>query len=533
MRYADITNSLLEARRNPDKNPKTSALDELKKYAGRKDVFVSYTNDVGELSHTKGSKGDRARDSGVRGNNNQRGSKIGINPSSTYDTPTGIYTYPVDYVLDKNGLVPFAENAPYIQVLQAQGNFLYLEQVTQKEVDELELRSRMGVHEALVDSPGGEFWNILYRWADSIRSDTLPPEPLEPSLVDYMDEYDSEEEAEAAYNDDYWTYQGEVQEYNNAKTKEGVLGRIMASILRKLGYDGVVDYDWNKKSGQGIIHHNEPSQAFFLSMKPLTLLETIHNVERRGSHKTKMEVWTSEPDRFVRALRMGKVTDEEFFDFVATGHRRFIDFGISWDDLTPSMKREISQNPTKYVESNTIMTMAPFDAKTQIELIQKEPLVAQRLSHLYPEVYEWLSDNPRIVLKTYTPLTRFSDKQVSKLLGMESGLIYQVGGNPATLNPRLHKIIMDKDFQFYATRFLETPEFPKLDHSIIKYAIRKYKKLYGLSYKGFVGRMLGRYDDDIIKYAISLLPKNEKESLFKYDPSFSKFIETKPDVPAQ
>lgn len=532
MRYVDIINSLLEARSNPDKNPKTSALDELKKYAGRKDVFVSYTNDVGELSHTGGIKGDRSYNSGVRGNNNQRGSKIGINPSSTYDTPTGIYTYPVDYVLEKNGEVPFAENAPYIQVLQAQGNLLYLDQVTQKDVDELELRSRMGVHEALVDSPGGEFWNILYRWADSIRSDTLPPEPLEPSLHDY-DDYDSEEEAEAAYNADYWTYQGEVQEYNNAKAKEGVLGRIMASILRKLGYDGVVDYDWNKKSGQGIIHQNEPSQAFFLSMKPLTLLETVHNIQRRDKHKSKIEVWTSEPNRFVRALRMGKVTDEEFFKFAAKG--KTPNYGINWNDLTPTMKEEILQNPMKYVNSVIIMSIVPLDAKTQITLIQHDPLVAQRLSNIRPEAYEWLSDNPKIVYKTMLSLNRFSDKQISKLIMADPGLIYQVGGNPATLNPKLHKIIMDTDFEFYRSKFMLTPEFPKLDHDILKYAVRKYKKAYGFSYKWFVEQMsdTGRYDDDIIRYAVSLLNKKDKEELVRNNRSLSKFIETKPDVPAQ
>lgn len=527
MRYVDIINSLLEARSNPDKNPKTSALDELKKYSGRKDVFVSYTTDVGEWSHTKGAKGDRAYNSGVRGNNNQRGSKIGINPSSTYDTPIGIYTYPIDYVLDRDGKVDFAEEAPYIQVLQAQGNILYLNQVTQKDVDELELLSRLGVHEALVDSPGGEFWNILYRWADSIRDGTLPPEPEEPSLADYMDLYDTEEEAEEAYNEAYWEYQGEFAEYNKAVAKEGVLGRIMASILRKLGYDGVVDYDWNKKSGQGIIHHNEPSQAFFLSMKPLTLLETIHNVKRREKHKSKIEVWSSEPARFARGLRMGKVTDEEFFEFVAKTMRSNIKYDIRWDDLTSTMKEEILQNPMEYSDSKTIMSIAPFDAKTQIELIKLDPLVAQRLPNIYPEVYEWLSDNPKIVSHAFVPLNRFSDKQISKLINARPSLLYQIDGNPATVPPKLHKMIMDADFEFYRSKYMLTPEFPKLDHDIIKYAIRKFKKTYGFSFKRFVEQMsdTGRYDENVVGYAFSLLPKKDKEQLIKSDQFFDKYIE--------
>ena len=44
--------------------------------------------------------------------------KIGINPQSPYKTPIGIYFYPLDYVIENKMNVPFAGDAPFINVCQ-------------------------------------------------------------------------------------------------------------------------------------------------------------------------------------------------------------------------------------------------------------------------------------------------------------------------------------------------------------------------------------------------------------------------------
>ena len=44
--------------------------------------------------------------------------KVGINPKSGYDTPLGIYFYPIDYVIEKRMNVPFAKEQPYINVCE-------------------------------------------------------------------------------------------------------------------------------------------------------------------------------------------------------------------------------------------------------------------------------------------------------------------------------------------------------------------------------------------------------------------------------
>ena len=108
MKIAEI----LEARRNPSVNKKESTLDSLEKYRGQ-NVFVSYTASVSQ-----------------EGKANQ-GAKIGINPRSRYNTPLGIYAYPIDYVLGLKGNVPFAGSSPFVWVFKPVGRVLDLAAYTQ------------------------------------------------------------------------------------------------------------------------------------------------------------------------------------------------------------------------------------------------------------------------------------------------------------------------------------------------------------------------------------------------------------------
>ena len=115
-------NKLMELRRNPTVNSKQAFTDDLQKYAHRQDIFVSFTSDVGKKSHNNPTDSSfltyNEYKTSVGGSSNVSGHKIGINPKTEYNTPIGIYAYPVDYVLDKGRKVPFAGDEPYIQVLQ-------------------------------------------------------------------------------------------------------------------------------------------------------------------------------------------------------------------------------------------------------------------------------------------------------------------------------------------------------------------------------------------------------------------------------
>ena len=115
---------LFEARKNPTLNPRLSAYEQLKKYKDDPNIFISFTNIE----------------------------KIGINPFSTYDTPLGIYFYPLKETWEKYEVdihesfvrYPFANNAPYIQIIKWNGSgriiddlFYYHDEDLQDDIERL------------------------------------------------------------------------------------------------------------------------------------------------------------------------------------------------------------------------------------------------------------------------------------------------------------------------------------------------------------------------------------------------------------
>jgi len=255
----DSVTNVLEARRNPKMNPKQSAYELLKQYADRDDIYISFT----EIN------------------------KIGLNPKSGYNTPIGIYTYPlkitweeydIDWRADKvtssrlKGLpgstgsinkviekaYPFASENPYIQVLQRKPSrgFVDLAKYSQsdysRDIEKLyEMINEETVYrgfpferevfenfvkrfekESNFKSPGGLFWNVtrlFSKYFDDeprIFKDPLPRKPL------------------VAWN----------------------------VLLQRFGYDAFLDSE-----GEGIIHKHEPWQAVFLTKRSFKHIDTILN----------------------------------------------------------------------------------------------------------------------------------------------------------------------------------------------------------------------------------------------------------------
>ncbi len=115
----NILQELLEARSHPELNPKISGYEALKPYANDPDIYISYTSI----------------------------DKIGINPKSSYNTPFGIYTYPlkgtiwneIEKAKDSHA-VPFAGDNPYIWILKSKNKSKFVKDLykdyTSKDYDE-------------------------------------------------------------------------------------------------------------------------------------------------------------------------------------------------------------------------------------------------------------------------------------------------------------------------------------------------------------------------------------------------------------
>jgi hypothetical protein len=264
---------LIEARKNPDKNPKISVWDyvnaELPKadeIADVSNMFVSFTTI----------------------------DKLGINPNSTYNTPLGIYAYPGEYVQYKarynTNDLPFAGGSEYANVFKVTGNIVNLSELSS--ADELKYHQQLsevyatavkplGVswktavdtvydliiesdNEARVKSPGGKLWYIM------MKLTTLPTRS-----VTY------------AWN-----------------TKPHIAWN---SLFRRIGIDGCID------NGDGIIHPVEPTQAVFFSK---TVIK--NNVRLLNKWTTaSINMGTARGMSAQHAIgKLAKMTDQELEDYV-------------------------------------------------------------------------------------------------------------------------------------------------------------------------------------------------------------------------
>ena len=279
----DTTTDILEARRNPELNPKIGPYTQLKKYADDPSIFISFT----EID------------------------KIGINPQSDYNTPLGIYTYPLqaawkNYKVDKvweynrkqldyydqessriirmernviSEAFPFATQNPYIQVVQAKKPLTDLQDFSKRDLDDaIEQISRIikntntsenrkkqdaiqlfedffveniedGTTNALVNTPGGLFWWLTMKCSD----------------------------------------RNSVGKLLGRKYKSNSPMRVWNYLLRDLGYDGFID------KGESIIHKGEPTQAVFLHRKALKKIDMIYNIPSiKSKKKEKKGSWMND-----------------------------------------------------------------------------------------------------------------------------------------------------------------------------------------------------------------------------------------------
>lgn len=180
--------------------------------------------------------------------------KLGINPKSKYDTPNGIYAYPLGSVLHAiqrdmgrtfSSILPFAGEAPYFNVFEVEGNVISLHEYNQVET----------TLKKLID-----FGNKVAA-ANNKKMGALPEE--------YRQLYTAEE---------LWSYSLYIANgFNEDPLSSPSIARKWATVFRKVGVDGVID------EGAGIIHENEPRQAVFFTSEVIKNVKRFVNASNNGS----------------------------------------------------------------------------------------------------------------------------------------------------------------------------------------------------------------------------------------------------------
>lgn len=321
-----LTSELFEKRSNPDRNKKEPALEALEKYRGRYDIFVSFTSDVGVGSNPSSeyNQGNSIQNAGINARGklkNSSGFKIGINPKNEYNTPTGIYTYPVDYVLEHKLKVPYGHTRPYIMVVRLNTNkILEIDQASEADqehvknilinkygadLDELE----MYIEGSKFKTPGSALWYMTMLVARNVANDRIDREFEELHKYEFPEKPspDSPDEIliqwQASVREIYRVRYNDKKSFMNDVNMSGKRGAIWNRILRDCGYECIIDI------GSETIHPNEPTQAVFLKGTALKLVEVINN--SREMKYEKLMYIANNPEVAVREIVRGNMRRDD------------------------------------------------------------------------------------------------------------------------------------------------------------------------------------------------------------------------------
>jgi hypothetical protein len=305
---------LTEKRKNPELNTKDTEYDQFKAIEGKygsDNIYVRYVEDL----------------------------KLGVNPQYNYNTPFGICAYPLKYVINQGGYVPFAHSRKYIIIFKVSDDaslWVLDNPITNKLVDDTE--------------------KALSKVLDIDK----------PTLEDIGDSMDL-----------WYAIYDNVKKFG--KHQQRNIHLTVTKILKQMGFDGAVD------GGEGIIHINEPTQSIFFSAAKLTQLSTIVRAKSLNKVPKKLR---NDPDAYVQS------NDPSLF----SQHKRMFP-ELSNDELVkkfpfivPTMKNKSDEYLKTYftwasnnLDKYTIYTphILPLPIEYQIKIIQKDPKQLKTLSAIY------------------------------------------------------------------------------------------------------------------------------------------------------
>lgn len=182
--------------------------------------------------------------------------KLGINPRSKFKTPIGIYSYPMDYMLDIGGKPPYAGDRPYMVIFKV----LDKSNVWDMSPDEL----------------------------------TISKEKLK--LIGLDNDYKNDEEVWKAIR---------MKAHTQSSKRPTIMFR---ELLLKMGIDGVTDLD-----DRPIIAGQEPVQAVFFDIRKLKVVSILDNKpEIAGSEKALRAL--SRAIKKKKGVRLNKQTEQWILD---------------------------------------------------------------------------------------------------------------------------------------------------------------------------------------------------------------------------
>jgi len=219
--------NILEARKNPELNPRIYAIDAINKMIDSlpKEKLKYYFVSMVDVQ------------------------KLGINPSTKHHTPIGIYSYPLAsvryfyHVHDDISRLPYVDDTKYAIIFKLKNpNY---QTVVVQEYDVMDFEND---YEYIIDT-----FPEKYNISDS-------------ELYELLDDVNENEHVICPF-DRLWRWLDRIATFLPGGKKE-VLWNV---LLRELKYDTIIDF------GSEVIHPNEPAQAVCLTKKNIEILGSYEN----------------------------------------------------------------------------------------------------------------------------------------------------------------------------------------------------------------------------------------------------------------
>lgn len=199
--------------------------------------------------------------------------KLGINPKTGYNTPAGIYSYPLKQMWPsiQANTIPYAGERKYVLVLQPRGN--------QGIVD-------------IATYTASEFSQHMRLLQQKVIPQIVGSTVVDPGFFDdFFDEAkrESKQQTPAGW---LWNITRLLatmweRDFRGPKPTVG-----WNAIMRALNISGVVD-----REGSGLIHPNEPTQAVWFSANNLNLLSISRNIRKTSiSRQSQLALLRKNPD---------------------------------------------------------------------------------------------------------------------------------------------------------------------------------------------------------------------------------------------
>lgn len=268
MRFTEIINEIRKSEKvSGKKEIKNDFMIDLKKYIDDDNIYISFQKDMTDVTQSS-----RNNSKYVAGPNDvitpksrsNLGYKLGLNPKSKFDTPIGIYSYPLKaaweyYKIGSGGKFPYGTEEPYCYVFKPNKSPLNIQDFT------------------------NICWDKIIEMAQDIFTDT--------EITNIFDEAKEPMDGSDIKVGQIWNIMRYLskesgissrRQKNRNRSSDPVL---WTKILKKLGVTSIVD-----KSGTGIIHENEPVQAVFFA-RDFNVIDVLSNKTKDEDNLDKEEIF--------------------------------------------------------------------------------------------------------------------------------------------------------------------------------------------------------------------------------------------------